>query len=89
MKKPGVFCVRSPSDRIAALVVDLSRSTVQDALACLPYDGEVKVEDAFKVIEEYKEKVEAVRATQVRRAAPRLARATIEVYLFLAKILPE
>lgn len=40
--------------------------TAQDASAFLPYDGDVKVEDAFRVIEEYKEKVEAVRATQVR-----------------------
>lgn len=40
-------------------------SFVQDASTFLPYNGDVKVEDAFKVIEEYQEKVTAVRATQV------------------------
>ncbi|CAB1114177.1 unnamed protein product [Ectocarpus sp. CCAP 1310/34] len=36
----------------------------QDASTFLPYGGDVKPEDAFKIIEEYKVKVEAVRATQ-------------------------
>lgn len=41
-------------------------TAMQDASTFLPYGGDVKVEDAFKIIEEYKSKVETVRATQVR-----------------------
>lgn len=39
---------------------------LQEASTFLPYGGDVKVEDAFKIIEEYKVKVDAVRTTQVR-----------------------
>ncbi|CAN0120098.1 unnamed protein product [Ectocarpus sp. 6 AP-2014] len=41
----------------------------QDASTFLPYGGDVKPEDAFKIIEEYKVKVEAVRATQASMQA--------------------
>lgn len=48
------------------LDVRLFLSTNQDSATFLPYGGDVKVDDAFKVIGEYKTKIEAIRATQVR-----------------------
>lgn len=39
--------------------------TQQDASTFLPYNGDIKPEKAFEIIEEYKAKVEAVRTTQV------------------------
>lgn len=41
----------------------------QDASTHLPYSGDLKPEKAFEIIEEYKAKVEAVRATQVMAMA--------------------
>ena len=46
-----------------------SRVTQQDASTYLPYSGDMKPEKAFKIIEEYKTKVEAVRTTQVMKVA--------------------
>lgn len=40
-------------------------SGAQDASTHLPYSSDIKVEDAFKIIEKYNDKVEAVRAAQV------------------------
>lgn len=53
------------SERLQALPVPVTCDRPQDASTFLPYGGDVKPEEAFKIIEEYKVKAEAVRATQV------------------------